>query len=169
MNTAGVNTVEFQFAENRARIAEYRYDKEKSQLNIYLAGVEPLFAEGTNELRIGKIVVLDPNRNEADAEIGVVMGTLGYVYGTELRLEESVDLPEIVSIGPSAQVTPVPTQEPSEPAEPTDEPAQPTDEPAGPTEQPTGPTQEPSGPTDEPAQPTETPVNPGTPRDGPGT
>ncbi|MCI9190865.1 MAG: hypothetical protein HFH84_14870 [Lachnospiraceae bacterium] len=168
VNTAGVNTVEFQFAENRARIAEYRYDKEKSQLNIYLAGVEPLFAEGTNELRIGKIVVLDPNRNEAGAEIGVVMGTLGYVYGTEMRLEEDVDLPEIVSIGPSAQVTPAPTQEPSEPAEPTDEPAQPTDEPAGPTEEPTGPTQEPSGPTDEPAQPTETPVNPGTPGDGPG-
>ena len=36
VNTAGVNTVEFQFAENRARIAEYRYDKEKPA--EYLSG-----------------------------------------------------------------------------------------------------------------------------------
>lgn len=121
VNSAEAGKVEFEFGQNNARIAEFRYDENAKQLNIYMAGVEPLFAEGTDALTVGKIVVLDSNGNAAGAEVSVVEDSLQYVYGTELTQMQGVALPGTVQVGMSSQVPPQPEQ-PGQPEQPVETP-----------------------------------------------
>lgn len=92
--------VEFQFEESNAEILEFRYDENAKKLNIYVAGTEALFAEGTDSLTIGRIIVQDENGGEASAKVSVVEDSLQYVYGAELKTMQELDLPEAVQLGP---------------------------------------------------------------------
>ena len=85
--------VEFQFEESNAEILEFRYDENAKKLNIYVAGTEALFAEGTDSLTIGRIIVQDENGGEASAKVSVVEDSLQYVYGAELKTMQELDLP----------------------------------------------------------------------------
>ena len=156
VDSADAATVTFQFNTSRAKVQDYRYDAEKKVLNVYLAGTEALFADGADTLSIGKLVVLDAAGQDAGAIVNLVEGSLQYVYGTEVRKMEDLEVPGDVHIGPSPQPsqepTPgVPTQAPVPgPGEPTQAPV-----PGGPTQAPFPgvPTQAPS-----PGGPTQTPV-----------
>ena len=92
--------VEFQVEESNAEILEFRYDENAKKLNIYVAGTEALFAEGTDSLTIGRIIVQDENGGEASAKVSVVEDSLQYVYGAELKTMQELDLPEAVQLGP---------------------------------------------------------------------
>ncbi len=92
--------VEFQFEESNAEILEFRYDENAKKLNIYVAGTEALFAEGTDSLTIGRVIVQDENGGEASAKVSVVEDSLQYVYGAELKTMQELDLPEAVQLGP---------------------------------------------------------------------
>lgn len=113
-NAAGV---EFQFGESGAKIKDYRYDEATGSLKVYLAGTEALFASGTDALTVGKIKVLDGSGNEMNATVSVVENSLQYVYGTELKTMQGVELPGAVQIGP-AVVQPQPPSDPQPPSEP---------------------------------------------------
>ena len=161
VNSADAAKVEFQFEGNNARIADYRYDQDQQRLNVYLAGVDALFAENTDSLRVGRLVVLDGNGGKASAAVSVVEDSLQYVYGTELKKMEGLDLPGTVQMGEGGQTTPTPTQEPLETPPPTQEPLEtppPTQEPLEtppPTQEPLvtpPPTQEPQPEEPEPTQ-----------------
>lgn len=91
--------VEFQFTESSAEILEYRYDKDTKKLNIYVAGTERLFAAGTDALTIGRVIVQDENGGEASARVSVVEDSLQYVYGSERKTMQELDLPEAVQLG----------------------------------------------------------------------
>lgn len=171
VNSADAAKVEFQFEGNNARIADYRYDKDQQRLNVYLAGVDALFAEKADSLTVGRLVVLDGNGGNASAAVSVVEDSLQYVYGTELKRMEGLELPGTVQMGEGGQTTPSPTQEPQETPPPTQEPLEtppPTQEPL---ETPP-PTQEPQPEEPEPTQeprPVWTPAptqNPGSIDDG---
>lgn len=99
VESEGAVRVEFRFAESRARITEFRYDQSARRLNIYMAGTEALFAEGTDSLTVGRIVVLNQNGAETAARVSVVADSLQYVYGTELKTMENLELPGTVQIG----------------------------------------------------------------------
>ena len=111
VDSAEAAQVEFEFGQNNARIAEFRYDENAKQLNIYMAGVDALFAENTEALTIGKIILRDNSGNAVDGTVSVVENSLQYVYGEELKPMESVEVPGAVLIGPSAQ-NPPPEQTP---------------------------------------------------------
>ncbi len=117
--------VEFQFYAN-AGIQEYRYDQTTKNLNIYLSGTDALFAEGTDTLAVGKILVTDGNGDNASATVSVVEDSLKYVYGTELRTMEDLELPGSVQMGkaPAPVNTPAPTQAPQATPAPTSSPGQ---------------------------------------------
>lgn len=117
-NAAGV---EFQFGESKAKILDYRYDQATGNIKIYLAGTEALFAEGTDALTVGRIKVLDGSGNEVAATVSAVENSLQYVYGTELKTMQEVELPGAVQIGPAA-VQPPPSQ-PDNPSMPQNPPA----------------------------------------------
>ncbi len=133
-------SVGFQFEGSSAEVLEYRYDKETQKLNVYIAGTEALFAEGAEALTIGRVTVQDESGGEAAAKVSVVEGSLQYVYGTEARIMQGIDLPGTVQIGtagtsrPPVQ-TPQPTQAPAQTPQPTQAPVQ-TPQPAQ-TPQPT--------------------------------
>ena len=55
------DTVTFEFSGSNAGVMEYRYNKNDNTMNIYLAGTNPLFAEGTQSLDIGRVVVQGGN------------------------------------------------------------------------------------------------------------
>lgn len=119
VNSADASRVEFQFEGSNAKIADFRYDEGGKKLNVYLAGVDALFAENTDSLTVGRLVVLDGNGGNASAAVSVVEDSLQYVYGTELKRMEGVELPGTVQMGapPAAEVTPEPpspTQAPPE-------------------------------------------------------
>ena len=164
VDSAEAKSVEFQFGENSARVTEFRYDQAGDNLNVYVAGVDPLFEENTDTLDVGKIVILDGNGNPVPATVTVVEDSLQYVYGTDLKTMTELDLPGAVQVNareeenPQPTMTP-PTQEPGATATP--RPTQAPGEP-GPTQEPV-PTQEP-GPTQEPWPPMDPPVtwDPGT-------
>lgn len=103
---------EFQFEASKAKILEFRYDEAGKKLNVYVAGTEALFSEGTNALNIGRIRVLDANGSEVAAKVSVVADSLQYVYDTEVKTMQGVELPGTVQIGPSGQSA-QPTQAPS--------------------------------------------------------
>ena len=111
VDSAEAAQVEFEFGQNNARIAEFRYDENAKQLNIYMAGVDALFAENTEALTIGKIILRDNSGNAVDGTVSVVENSLQYVYGEELKPMESVEVPGAVLIGPSGQ-NPPPEQTP---------------------------------------------------------
>ena len=122
------NHVEFVFAGDLAEIMEYRYNADEKKLNVYVAGKDSLFPEGTESLAIGKVVVTDGSGNSGTATVSVDEGSLQFVYGAEARIMEDVAIPEAVKLGqsggsdllippPGSLVTPPPV-ETSEPEAP---------------------------------------------------
>ncbi|MCM1540089.1 MAG: hypothetical protein NC121_02390 [Blautia sp.] len=116
VDSADMSAAEFQFKDNLAEILEFRYDSDAHKLNVYVAGTEALFAEGTDSLTVGTIRVLDKNGRETAAKVSVVEDSLQYVNGTELLTVEEPELPGTVQIGkvPGSSATPAPGK-PSEP------------------------------------------------------
>ena len=100
VESENADKVEFQFEESNAEILEFRYDENAKKLNIYVAGTEAVFAEGTDSLTIGRVIVQDENGGEASAKVSVVEDSLQYVYGAELKTMQELDLPEAVQLGP---------------------------------------------------------------------
>lgn len=98
VDSAEGEKVEFIFAESNAKILEFRYDGNAKQWNLYLAGTEELFAEGSDTLTLGRVAVLNGNGEAATATLSVPENSAWYVYGTELRSIESLKLPESVVI-----------------------------------------------------------------------
>ena len=161
--------VDFQFEGSNAKVLEYRYDQAAQKLNIYVAGTEALFAEGTDALTIGRVTVRDESGRETAAQVSVVEDSLQYVYGTETRTMQGIELPGTVQInaaGTTPTVTPPAVTPPPVPdSEGTEEPE---DESTPQTPAPTRPpapaqTQKPAvqqpGATQRP-QPTSVPVRP---------
>lgn len=115
--------VEFVFAGDLAEIMEYRYNSDEKKLNVYVAGTDALFPEGTESLAIGKVVVTDGSGKNGKATVSVDEGSLQYVYGSEARTMEDVDMPEAVKLGqtggsgtitpPTPTVTPAPAETPA--------------------------------------------------------
>lgn len=126
------NHVEFVFAGELAEIMEYRYNADEKKLNVYMAGTASLFPEGTESLAIGKVVVTDGSGKSGKATVSVDEGSLQFVYGSESRTMEDVDMPEAVTLGqsggsgtinpPNPVVTPPPadTSSPTTPPAPSD-------------------------------------------------
>ncbi len=81
---------EFEFAAGSAKITEFRFHKEEKKLNVYIAGTEPLFAQGSDSLTIGKVIVLDGNGGSTTATVSVPVDSVQYVYGTELKKPEGL-------------------------------------------------------------------------------
>ncbi len=130
VDAAGAEKVDFTFNNSNAKVLEYRYDGTTGELKVYVAGTEALFGTGTDSLALGRVTVADGNGNAVEARVSVVEDSLRYVYGTELRTMENVDLPgEVTLPGGKVQVTPTPTptptpapggsQTPQPPAQPT--------------------------------------------------
>lgn len=117
VESANAARVEFEFEDSRAKIKDFRFDQATGSLKVYLAGTEALFAEGTDALAVGKIKVLDGSGNEVTATVSAVENSLQYVYGTEVKTMQGVELPDAVQIGPAA-VQPQPPSEPQPPAQP---------------------------------------------------
>lgn len=111
------NHVEFVFAGELAEIMEYRYNADERKLNIYMAGTDALFPEGTESLAIGKVVVTDGSGKNGKATVSVDEGSLQFVYGSEARIMEDVDMPEAVKIDqtgdPGTITPPTPTATPA--------------------------------------------------------
>ena len=133
--------VDFEFGQNNARIAEFRYDENEKKLNIYMAGVDALFAENTDALTIGKVIIRNGSGEEAAAKVSVVEDSLQYVYGTELKQMDDVEIPAAVQLGEVPQETPPPVNTP-EPVQTPDPGAQETPNP-GPQQTPDPGTQNP--------------------------
>lgn len=146
VNSADAARVEFAFEGSKAKITDFRYDKDAQKLNVYLAGVDALFAENTDSLTVGRLVVLDGNGGDASATVSVVEDSLQYVYGTELKRMEGVELPGTVQMGAAGQPTPPPEATPGPPSETPEPPSEPLETPP-PTQEPQpeepDPTQEP--------------------------
>ncbi len=98
VDAGNAERVEFAFDESNAKITEYRYNKDEKKLNVYVAGTEALFADSTNALKMGRVIVLDGDGKEAAATVSVIADSVQYVYGTELRTMESVTVSEPVQI-----------------------------------------------------------------------
>lgn len=93
-----VDKVEFQFSPNLAEVSEFRYHEDTGILNVYIASTEALFPENSESLTLGRVVVLDSSQNSTLATVSVVADSLQYVYGTELRQAEELQVPEAVTI-----------------------------------------------------------------------
>lgn len=115
VNPAAAANIEFRFRESSAKVQEFRYDQNTKQLNVYIAGTEALFAENTDTLTLGTIVVLDGSGGNAAATVSVVADSFAYVHGTELKTVDNMTLPGSVQMRSDAQSapTPQPTQKPA--------------------------------------------------------
>ena len=114
VDAAGAEKVDFTFNNSNAKVLEYRYDGTTGELKVYVAGTEALFGAGTDSLALGRVTVADGNGNAVEARVSVVEDSLRYVYGTELRTMENVDLPgEVTLPGGKVQVTPTPAPTPT--------------------------------------------------------
>lgn len=121
VSSADAANIEFRFRESGAKVQEFRYDQSTNQLNIYIAGTEPLFADNADTLTLGTIAVLDGNGSNAAATVSVVADSFAYVYGTELKTVEDMTLPGNVQLNASSQ--PLPADTPAPTPQPTQKPA----------------------------------------------
>ena len=68
-NVQEETTATFQFSENVAKVADYRYNQEKGILNIYLSGTKTLFQNGTESLKLGNVQINTTNENGATVHV----------------------------------------------------------------------------------------------------
>ena len=91
-------TATFQFSENVAKVADYRYNQEKGILNIYLSGTKTLFQNGTESLKLGNVQINTTNENGATVHVSVVEDSVKMVKGTKTEVIQNIDYPEKAEI-----------------------------------------------------------------------
>lgn len=97
-NVQEETTATFQFSENVAKVADYRYNQEKGILNIYLSGTKTLFQNGTESLKLGNVQINTTNENGATVHVSVVEDSVKMVKGTKTEVIQNVDYPEKAEI-----------------------------------------------------------------------
>lgn len=97
-NVQEETTATFQFSENVAKVAEYRYNQEKGILNIYLSGTKTLFQNGTESLKLGNVQINTTNENGATVHVSVVEDSVKMVKGTKTEVIQNIDYPEKAEI-----------------------------------------------------------------------
>ena len=97
-NVQEETTATFQFSENVAKVADYRYNQEKGILNIYLSGTKPLFQNGTESLKLGNVQINTTNENGATVHVSVVENSVKMVKGTKTEVIQNIDYPEKAEI-----------------------------------------------------------------------
>ena len=85
-NVQEETTATFQFSENVAKVADYRYNQEKGILNIYLSGTKTLFQNGTESLKLGNVQINTTNENGATVHVSVVEDSVKMVKGTKTEV-----------------------------------------------------------------------------------
>ena len=97
-NVQEETTATFQFSENVAKVADYRYNQEKGILNIYLSGTKTLFQNGTESLKLGNVQINTTNENGATVHVSVVEDSVKMVKGTKTEVIQNIDDPEKAEI-----------------------------------------------------------------------
>lgn len=97
-NVQEETTATFQFSENVAKVADYRYNQEKRILNIYLSGTKTLFQNGTESLKLGNVQINTTNENGATVHVSVVEDSVKMVKGTKTEVIQNIDYPEKAEI-----------------------------------------------------------------------
>ena len=97
-NVQEETTATFQFSENVAKVADYRYNQEKGILNIYLSGTKTLFQNGTVSLKLGNVQINTTNENGATVHVSVVEDSVKMVKGTKTEVIQNIDYPEKAEI-----------------------------------------------------------------------
>ena len=97
-NAQEETTATFQFSENVAKVADYRYNQEKGILNIYLSGTKTLFQNGTESLKLGNVQINTTNENGATVHVSVVENSVKMVKGTKTEVIQNIDYPEKAEI-----------------------------------------------------------------------
>ncbi|MFQ9587737.1 MAG: hypothetical protein ACLRZS_15020 [Mediterraneibacter gnavus] len=97
-NVQEETTATFQFSENVAKVADYRYNQEKGSLNIYLSGTKTLFQNGTESLKLGNVQINTTNENGATVHVSVVEDSVKMVKGTKTEVIQNIDYPEKAEI-----------------------------------------------------------------------
>ena len=97
-NVQEETTATFQFSENVAKVADYRYNQEKGILNIYLSGTKTLFQNGTESLKIRNVQINTTNENGATVHVSVVENSVKMVKGTKTEVIQNIDYPEKAEI-----------------------------------------------------------------------
>lgn len=97
-NVQEETTATFQFSENVAKVADYRYNQEKGILNIYLSGTKTLFQNGTESLKLGNVQINTTNENGAIVHVSVVEDSVKMVKGTKTEVIQNIDYPEKAEI-----------------------------------------------------------------------
>lgn len=97
-NVQEETTATFQFFENVAKVADYRYNQEKGILNIYLSGTKTLFQNGTESLKLGNVQINTTNENGATVHVSVVEDSVKMVKGTKTEVIQNIDYPEKAEI-----------------------------------------------------------------------
>ena len=97
-NVQEETTATFQFSENVAKVADYRYNQEKGILNIYLSGTKTLFQNCTESLKLGNVQINTTNENGATVHVSVVENSVKMVKGTKTEVIQNIDYPEKAEI-----------------------------------------------------------------------
>ena len=97
-NVQEETTATFQFSENVAKVADYRYNQEKGIRNIYLSGTKTLFQNGTESLKLGNVQINTTNENGATVHVSVVENSVKMVKGTKTEVIQNIDYPEKAEI-----------------------------------------------------------------------
>ena len=97
-NVQEETTATFQFSENVAKVADYRYNQEKGILNIYLSGTKTLFQNGTESLKLGNVQINTTHENGATVHVSVVEDSVKMVKGTKTEVIQNIDYPEKAEI-----------------------------------------------------------------------
>ena len=97
-NVQEETTATFQFSENVAKVADYRYNQEKGILNIYLSGTKTLFQNGTESLKLGNVQINTTNENGATVHVSVGEDSVKMVKGTKTEVIQNIDYPEKAEI-----------------------------------------------------------------------
>lgn len=97
-NVQEETTATFQFSENVAKVADYRYNQEKGILNIYLSGTKTLFQNDTESLKLGNVQINTTNENGATVHVSVVENSVKMVKGTKTEVIQNIDYPEKAEI-----------------------------------------------------------------------
>lgn len=97
-NVQEETTATFQFSENVAKVADYRYNQEKGILNIYLSGTKTLFQNSAESLKLGNVQINTTNENGAAVHVSVVEDSVKMVKGTKTEVIQNIDYPEKAEI-----------------------------------------------------------------------
>lgn len=88
-----------------AKVAEARWDQERKEMNLYIAGTDPLYRDGESTIALGELDV----QVDSETRVRITADNVSLVRGSKVDALDSIEYSEEYVFGPAIGEDPLPS------------------------------------------------------------